>query len=119
MRLVSALVALALLLAHAIGGYAHAAGHSHGKEASSCVHQEISATALSATSADAQSEQCQEPAHHIDAFDFMCNGGLAILVAPSVAFAPAKVAHRSSIIEIGHLLLAASLERPPKSAIRA
>jgi hypothetical protein len=118
MRLVSVLVALALLVAHVIGAYAHAAGHNHTKGQSSCVHQEVSATAVSGASAHAQSKHCHEPANYNDAFDFMCNGGLAILVAPSVAFAQAEVSHGSSVIEIVHLLLAASLERPPKSAIR-
>lgn len=121
LRLVSAVVVFALVVAHVIGGYAHAAGHNHAKGHAACAHRSLSATAAVAggTSVHDDSEHCDEPADHIDAFDFMCHGGIAILVAPSFAFAAAKSEHASTLVEIAHLTLPTSLERPPKSAVRA
>src|SRR5262245_28045779 len=118
-RLIAALVAVALVFAHIVGAYAHAAGHNHAQGPSSCAQQDILSSADSRINAHAQAKHGSEPASHTDAFDFMCNGGLAILAAHTVAFARVKAPHSSRIVEIVHLLLGTSLERPPKFAVRA
>src|SRR5262245_46782653 len=118
-RLLTALVAVALVFAHVVGAYAHAAGHNAGQEPSSRAQQEISAAAGGGLSAHAHGTQAQEAAGYLDACDFMCNGGLAILAAPTLAFTRTKAPASCRVSEIVHLRLAASLERPPKSAVRA
>ena len=105
---------VALLCAHVVGAYAHAAGHGPASRA----QQELSAVG-GGVSAHVHGGHAKEAAGHVDCCDFMCNGGLAILAAPTVVFTRTKAPPSSRVIEIVHLRLAASLERPPKSAVRA
>lgn len=109
---------VALLCAHMVGAYAHAAGHNAGQGPASRAQQEISAVG-GGVSAHVHGEHAKEAAGHVDCCDFMCNGGLAILAAPTVVFTRTKAPPSSRVIEIVHLRLAASLERPPKSTVRA
>lgn len=118
--LVSAVVAFALVVAHVVGAYAHAAGHNHANGHAACAQQDLAVTAMAvAMSVQDDSERCDEPANDIDACDFMCNGGLAILVTPSFALVDVKSPHSSTVVESVHLRPTAPLERPPKSTVRA
>jgi hypothetical protein len=120
MRLLSAVVALALVVAHAIGGYAHAAGHNHSKEPAACVFQASSEMAAAAEmSGQADSEHCNVPANPGDALDFMCNGGVAVLMMPSFVCPDQNQPHASTVAGGTPLLLPGSLDRPPRSTVRA
>jgi hypothetical protein len=118
-RVLAALVAVALVFAHVVGAYAHAAGHNLVEGPSFSAQQNVSAPGGSGINAHAHGDHSKDPASNVDAFDFMCNGGLAIAVGPYAAFTEAKATHSSTVLQIVHLLLASSLERPPKSALRA
>jgi hypothetical protein len=120
MRLISAVLALALLVAHVLGGYAHAAGHNHPDGHATCAHDDSSAPAPlgGKLTVPDEGDHCRQ-ANHIDACDFMCHGGLAILVDLAVEHVDARTARSSTVADIVHLLLAVSLERPPRSAVGA
>jgi hypothetical protein len=120
MQLLSAVIALALVVAHVIGAYAHAAGHSHAKAPAACEFQDISETAAAAEmSGHADSEHCNDPANPMNALDFMCNGGAAILMPPSFACPDQSPPHASTVADSTPLLLPGSLDRPPRPAVRA
>jgi hypothetical protein len=119
-RLLSAVVALALVVAHVVGGYAHATGHNHAKESAACAFQDSSELAAAAEmSGDTDSQHCDLPANSGDALDFMCNGGVAILMTPSFVCPDQNPPHASRVAGATPLLLPGSLDRPPRSTVRA
>jgi hypothetical protein len=121
-RLVSAMAAFALVIASVIGAYAHAAGHNHADAPAACAHQDASGTTAAAGELSAlqdADEHCSEPASDVDSFDFMCNGGIAILVTLSFAYVDPTPPYSSAVAAIALLLLPASLERPPRSPVLA
>lgn len=123
-RLVSILAAFALVLAHVVGGYAHASGHSHSASAAECGHGHVANAPAATPAADAAAlaktdGACGQGINHGDASDFMCNGGTAILTVHTVLFAPPGQVASSPVRSIGRLLLPVSLERPPRPSASA
>jgi hypothetical protein len=129
-RRVSILAAFALAFAHVIGAYTHAAGHAHGHAhgqghaahaAWAHDHADHEPAAI-ATIAVIQQSVSADPALHGDhgtdhasCSDFVCHGGIAILVAPAFAYAELARTNPSCEIAFARLLWPSSLERPPKS----
>jgi hypothetical protein len=123
-RAVSLLAAFALVLAHLVGGYAHAAGHGHAKAAETCGHSHAVSTSAAASTVgpavmSGARADCDQAINHSDACDFMCNGGIAILVATIAVAAAPKDAGSSAVAAITRLLLPPSLDRPPRPSTSA
>jgi hypothetical protein len=123
-RLVSILAAFALVVAHMVGGYAHASGHNHAKSADGCAHGHAAKTSAAMPAIDAAAHAktdgaCGQGVDHGDACDFMCNGGTAILTAQTVLLAAPNQVESTPVRSIGRLLLPASLDRPPRPSTPA
>jgi hypothetical protein len=119
-RLLSAVAALALILAQLIGAYAHA-GHDHAAAHAACAHHGGGSQVApdEHQPGEAQTEHGSDPATHNHSCDFMCHGGVAILAISTFSYADAQLPYELKGIAFDHLLWPASLERPPKSPVRA
>src|SRR5262245_52602639 len=90
-RLVSAVAAFALVLAHLIGAYAHAAGHAHAHAQMHAGtahhhHAEPMVDTGEAGVVDDAGKGCNDTVNHAQCCDFMCHGGVAILVSISLRY---------------------------------
>lgn len=119
-RLVSAFVALALLLAGVIGSYAHAHAHGIGMVHSDCGQHHSTPGAIDDPSqAQVADEDTKAPSGHATSCDFICHGGVAILsfgVSIQRQLEPSGAPHASRNLD---LLLSSSLDRPPRSPATA
>jgi hypothetical protein len=121
-RLISAVVALALVFASAVGAYAHALSHcQHGH--ANAVHQEDAEASASTVTANAlhkgESQRSPASVDQAQCCDTICHGGFAIVDVGPVVLLPPRFLH--AILSAG---LAAgtqphSLERPPRSPVLA
>jgi hypothetical protein len=118
-RLISILAATALVFAHVVGAYAHAAGHSHGRAHVGCAHDHANHAAATALPDQGVSGSlhlsCDQEIDHASCCDFMCHGGIAILATPALTFAEPARDCSASNASIARLLWPGSLDRPPKS----
>jgi hypothetical protein len=140
LRLLAAAVALALAVAHAVGAYAHAAGHQlphaghpvviqsaamagtqphadHGGEGA----QHAPASVVLAPDrdhahgpADGGQGEDHHPGHSLDSCDTICHGGQAILAAAPVVPAPLLAAPSIEPAAALHGADPGGLDRPPK-----
>jgi hypothetical protein len=121
-RLLSAVVALALVMAQVIGAYAHAAEHDHASAHAACAHQHGHAAAVPAADNNATVDKIDhegDRTHHSTSCDFCCHGGIAILVTAAFAYVNPTPPHSSAIVAAVHPAIPPSLERPPRSSARA
>jgi hypothetical protein len=119
-RLVSALLAVALVLAGVIGSYAHAHAHGIGALHSDCgQHHGTPAATENHSQAQVADEGTDLPAGHATSCDFVCHGGVAILslgVSIQRQLEPAGTPLASPNPD---LRLSTSLDRPPRSPVTA
>ena len=128
-RLISAVAALALVLAQLIGAYAHAAGHDHAGAHAACVHLDGHHAAAQAHDAAAPPAGDQgavdKPQHdddralHSASCDFCCHGGIAVLAAAGFSYADPTLPYTLAVAIIADPSPPLSLERPPRSSARA
>jgi hypothetical protein len=132
-RLISAVAAFALVFAQLIGAYAHAAGHDRASGHAACAHLHgHHATAAHDHSPAAPSggdqgsvdkaqhdQHDEERALHGASCDFLCHGGIAILAGAGFAYADPRPPYTPAVATIAHPSPPPSLERPPRSSVRA
>jgi hypothetical protein len=119
-RLVSALVAISLVLAGVVGSYAHAHAHGMGSVHSDCSqHHGIPGAIDDHSPTQVVDDGTNAPSGHATSCDFACHGGVAILslgVSIQRQLEPAVEPDASRNLD---LLLFASLDRPPRSPVTA
>jgi hypothetical protein len=121
-RLISALATFVLLWTSAIGAHAHAVGHHHHHHPGGHgTHKHaLPGSAVAAPDDQNQSNGSQPcPADHIGCCDLMCHGGYAILQASSVLLTPVSPAVVPVLAEGAEGTHPPSLDRPPRSPVRA
>ena len=128
-RLISAVAALALVLAQLVGAYAHAAGHDHAGAYAACAHLDGHHAAAQTHDAAAPSGIDQgavdKPQHdddralHSGSCDFLCHGGIAVLAAAGFSYADPTLPYTLAVAIIADPSPPLSLERPPRSSARA
>lgn len=124
-RLVAVAAALALILANVVGAYAHA--HAHGTSTLHVDHHYEAAAApgdgvtLSAEIAELghMDEDNGKKSDHATSCDFVCHGGIAILSAFADVSDQPQSTEQPGASRSVDLLLAASLERPPRFSVSA
>ncbi len=128
-RLVSAVAVIALVFANVVGAHAHATAHGLDAAHSGCDDQHLATSAdvaqapahasVDGAASGVAHERGDHGATHTTSCDFVCHGGVAILVA---ATADGRAAERTATLHAARstdLLLTGSLERPPRPSIRA
>jgi hypothetical protein len=121
-RLISAVAALALVIAQVIGAYAHAGEHGHGGAHAACVHQLGHGSAVPAAGDDGgvdKAEHDGDRAHYDTSCDFCCHGGIAILATVAIAYVNPMLPYSRAVAVAEHPAAPPSLERPPRSSARA
>jgi hypothetical protein len=124
-RLLAAAIVLALLVASAIGAYAHAAGHGRHAEAQAAAagdaghhaaHHTPASDSLSPGHVDGALDRGDTGPSFPDCCDTICHGGQAILAAPPVVPHPAP--HYVPLVQSAAAFDGAEpggLDRPPKA----
>jgi hypothetical protein len=121
-RLISAAVALALVVASAVGAYAHALAHCHDGHANA-VHQEGAEVSASTVTVNAlhkgESQRSPASVDQAQCCDTICHGGLAIVDMGAVVLLPPRFLH--AVLSASHAAGTQphSLERPPRSPVLA
>jgi hypothetical protein len=121
-RLISAAVALALLVASAVGAYAHALAHCHHGHANALHQDDAVATAPMVTVNALHKGESQRPPASVDqaqCCDTVCHGGLAIVDMGAVALLPPHFLHATLSASRVAGTQPHSLERPPRSPVLA
>jgi hypothetical protein len=127
-RLISAVTALALVLAQLIGAYAHAAGHDHAGGHAACahlqghhaaVHGHDGAAPAADAAAAAKAHHDGDRAHHSTSCDFCCHGGIAILAGDGFSYVDPTPPCTPAVAARADPSPPPSLERPPRSFARA
>jgi hypothetical protein len=119
-RLISAVAVLALIVAHAIGGYAHASGHT--KAHSGVGHHHSVVEALLGSDEGPAGNAFEHPDdtnNQSESCDFMCNGGAAILISIADTHVQCPATYTERLSSFAHLAFPPSLERPPRSLVLA
>jgi hypothetical protein len=121
-RLVSAAIALALVIANVVGAYAHT--HAHAPSHDACIHHDSSSHHYGSDAGgdpnlvDEDDEPGNRSMDHA-ACDFMCNGGIAILGTLIIAFPEPEAGVMPAAASPILSLPPASPERPPRSPVPA
>jgi len=120
-RLVAAVTTLALILASAIGAYAHAAGHAHHTplHATHLVSGHLHAAHIEADRPHPQGEHERGDADnsHADCLDTICHGGQAILAEVTVMPHPEAGAPAAGPSPSLKRAQSSGPERPPKASV--
>ena len=127
--LISAVATLALVFAQLIGAYAHAAGHDHAGVHAACAHLDGhhgAAQAQGAAAPPAGDQGAVDKAQHDDdralhstSCDFLCHGGIAVLVAAGFSSVDPMPPYTSAVATTADPSPPPSPERPPRSSARA
>src|SRR5262245_13322511 len=118
-RLLGAVVALALVIAQVIGAYAHAAEHDHGSGHAACAHHHGHGPATPSGDGPADTaDHDADRAHHGASCDFLCHGGIAILMTVAFRYADPGLPYIAAVAADVHPAAPPSLERPPRSSAR-
>ncbi len=127
-RLVSVVAVLALVFANVVGAHAHATAHGPDAAHAGCdrhlatsadmAHAAAHASVDGAASGIAH-EHGDQGGVHTTSCDFVCHGGVAILVAATADGRVAQQPARPHVAGSIDLLLTGSLERPPRLSVRA
>jgi hypothetical protein len=119
-RLISALATFMLLWASAVGAHAHAVGHHHHPGGHGTHKHALPGSVVASPDDQNQANGSQPcPADHIGCCDLMCHGGYAILQASGVLHAPVRPRAEPVLTERAEGTQPASLDRPPRSPVRA
>jgi len=112
-------VALALVVASAVGAYAHALAHCH----ANAVHQEDAETPASTVTANAlhkgESQRSPASVDQAQCCDTICHGGFAIVDVGGVLLLPPGFLHAILSASLAAGTQPHALERPPRSPVLA
>src|SRR6185503_1579898 len=118
-RLISAALALALIVASAVGAYAHALAHCHHGHEHAAQHHD-SAAAPVASGMEHKGEPQKAPAaDHADCCDTICHGGYAVVGQTSPVLGLTRSKPAIPMVRADAWVVPRSLDRPPRSPVLA
>src|SRR4029453_5406724 len=118
-RLISAAMALALVVASAVGGYAHALAHCHHGHAHAAQHQDSGAAPVASGMEQKGEPQKAPAANHADCCDTICHGGYAIVGQASPILPLPQSTPSIPLMRADAGAEPRSLDRPPRSSVLA
>jgi hypothetical protein len=118
-RLISAVIALAVVCASSVGAYAHALAHCHYGHADAAQPQDQVAAPDSGAVANKGQPQKSPAATHADCCDTICHGGYAIVGEAGPLSSPPQIRPAVAMTRADTGAEPRSLDRPPRSPVLA